>query len=295
MRLGVTGTTGVLLLSFLVTVAPAQSAGDGELAKGIAQVQEGRLDDAVARLDGVVRRLTGSPERKPDLAQAYLWLGIAHAQLDAQKAGRASFREALTLDPRVSLAEGWPPKVARLFAAVRAEAAELPRDAESVYAMADRLEKAGRIDEAESTYRTWADLHRDDLMACGALANFFSKPLWGGKRKSEETLATLKRCVTIDDRQAPVHFALAAWYEEKSSGDPLLTREQRANYADLGLESADRALAIDRDSFDALYSKASLLLVKAALAKDDTDRAEYETESRRLWERADGLRKQRER
>jgi tetratricopeptide (TPR) repeat protein len=110
----------IVLLGFAIP-AGAQQGGDADLAKGVKQVQDGYLDDAVGTLNGVVRRLSGSPARQPDLAQAYLWLGIAHAQLDAEKSARASFRQALELDPRVSLGEGWPPKVTRAFAAVQAE------------------------------------------------------------------------------------------------------------------------------------------------------------------------------
>jgi len=115
-------SAAVVVLALASGVA-AQSATDAGLTRGIARVKEGFLDDAVATLDDVVRRLSATPARKGDLAQAYLWLGIAYAQLDSEKSGRASFREALRLDPGVSLAEGWPPKVAQLFAAVRAEAA----------------------------------------------------------------------------------------------------------------------------------------------------------------------------
>ncbi|HUG52367.1 MAG TPA: tetratricopeptide repeat protein [Vicinamibacteria bacterium] len=111
-----------LALSLGLAVAAAAQGTDPDLARGMRQVQEGYLDDAVATLDGVVRRLSGSPARQRDLAQAYLWLGIAHAQLDAEKAARASFREALRLDPTVALAEGWPPKVLRVFAAAQGDA-----------------------------------------------------------------------------------------------------------------------------------------------------------------------------
>lgn len=110
-----------VVLMGVTALAAAQAQPDAALAKAIDQVQNGYLDDAVAALDTVVRRLSPLADRKDDLAQAYLWLGIAYAQQDAEKSARASFREALRLEPRVSLAEGWPPKVARLFAAVRAE------------------------------------------------------------------------------------------------------------------------------------------------------------------------------
>jgi tetratricopeptide (TPR) repeat protein len=112
-----------VVLMGLTALAGAQPRPDAELARAIEQVQSGYLDDAVVALNALVRRLSPLVDRKDDLAQAYLWLGIAYAQQDVEKSARASFREALRLEPRVSLAEGWPPKVTRLFAAERAVAA----------------------------------------------------------------------------------------------------------------------------------------------------------------------------
>jgi Tfp pilus assembly protein PilF len=98
-----------VVLMGMTALAGAQAQPDAELTRGIEQVQNGYLDDAVDTLNAVVRRLSPVGARSEDLAQAYLWLGIAYAQQDSEKSGRASFREALRLDPRVSLAAGWPP------------------------------------------------------------------------------------------------------------------------------------------------------------------------------------------
>ncbi len=122
-------TTAVLaiLLVIAATGASAQSASDRELVKGIRQVEDGYLDDAVVTLEGVVRTFSEDPARRRELARAYLYLGIAHAHLDAAKPARASFREALKLNPDLKLdAEQWPPKVLRAFAAVQAELAPPP-------------------------------------------------------------------------------------------------------------------------------------------------------------------------
>ena len=110
----------VVALAAVASPAAAQPARDAGMAKGIAQVQDGQHEAAVETLDDAVRRLSATPAGKEELAQAYLWLGLAYAHLDSDKAARAAFRQALALDPRVSLADGWPAKVTRLFAEVRA-------------------------------------------------------------------------------------------------------------------------------------------------------------------------------
>ena len=62
----------VLVLLALASAAAAQPAPDAGLSKGIAQVQDGYLDDAVTTLNDAVRRFSAVPVRKDDLAQAYL-------------------------------------------------------------------------------------------------------------------------------------------------------------------------------------------------------------------------------
>src|SRR5687767_12213725 len=132
----------VVLLAF-TALTGAQGADDAELTKGIAQVQDGNWADAHNTLQQVVKRLSATPERKQDLAQAYLWLGIAYAQGDSERAGQASFREALNLDPRVRLAEGWPAKVPRLFEAAKAEGPPKASDFARSAAQAEESCEAG--------------------------------------------------------------------------------------------------------------------------------------------------------
>jgi TonB family protein len=151
-----TGLTAVVAALVVLSAAPsrAQPGADVALAKGIAQVQEGSLDDGVATLNGVVRRLTPVRGRRDSLAQAHLWLGIAYAQLNLEKAARASFREALANDPKVTLPEGRPPKVTRMFAALQEESA--------IYERVEKLLMAGKPDEAEAAHATVADPNNPD-------------------------------------------------------------------------------------------------------------------------------------
>jgi Zn-dependent M28 family amino/carboxypeptidase len=107
-----------------VATAHSQSAADRDLVTGIRQVEDGYLEDGVATLESLARRLTNEPGRRRDLAQVYLHLGIAYAQLNTERSARASFREGLKLNPELKLdSDRWPPKVLRLFAIVKAEGA----------------------------------------------------------------------------------------------------------------------------------------------------------------------------
>ena len=117
----------VVLLGNSAATSTAQIPLDRELVKGIRQVEDGYLEDAVTTLEAVARRIAGDPAGSRELTQAYLYLGIAYAQLGTEKTARATFREALKRAPDLKLdADRWPPKVVRLFTSVHEELASPP-------------------------------------------------------------------------------------------------------------------------------------------------------------------------
>jgi len=93
----------IVSMLWTIPLAAQAPASDADLARGIAQVHDGDFETAVATLGGVVRRLAPYSDRAKELAQAHLYLGIAYAQLDDDKAARASFREALALDASITI------------------------------------------------------------------------------------------------------------------------------------------------------------------------------------------------
>jgi hypothetical protein len=94
----------VVLAAFIASGLGAQAApAERDLQHGITQLREGDLEGAVVALTSVIRDLSGDPARAKELAQAHLHLGVAYAQLDDEKAARASFREALSRDPGIEL------------------------------------------------------------------------------------------------------------------------------------------------------------------------------------------------
>jgi hypothetical protein len=115
------------LLSLALAFPPASlvaqtPAGDPEVAKGIRLVDEGDYDGAILTLDTAARRLAGEAARKQELAQAYLYLGIAYVGKGHETAAKAKFREALKRTGDLSLSpDRFPPKVINLFEAARDE------------------------------------------------------------------------------------------------------------------------------------------------------------------------------
>ena len=117
--LGLTLIVGPLPLTAAQAPPPAK---DPDIARGLKLVDEGDYDDAIVALDSAVRRLAGDASRATELAQAYLYLGIAYVAKGHETVAKARFREALLRAGDLSLAaDKFPPKVVDIFEAARDE------------------------------------------------------------------------------------------------------------------------------------------------------------------------------
>jgi tetratricopeptide (TPR) repeat protein len=163
--------------------------------------------------------------------------------------------------------------------------ADNPNDAKNLYAMANLYEKFGKVAEAEELYKKIAEMNPSDPKACGALAAFYNKPLWEGRSKFEQAIATLERCASLAPEDAGGYQKIASFYWDKAYRDPLLTDELKSQYAEKGLENVDKALKIKPDYFEAIIYKGLLYRVKASVTKNPRERQEF-------LERAADLQKQ---
>jgi hypothetical protein len=116
----------VALLLLALPATPglrAAAAPATDLATGIRQVQEGDFENAVLTLQAVTRALGGQTARRLELAQAWLYLGIAHVALDQTDGARAAFKAAIGQNRSLRLSEErFSPKVIAAFEAARREA-----------------------------------------------------------------------------------------------------------------------------------------------------------------------------
>ena len=100
----------------------AQAPTDPEIVRGLKLVDEGDYDTAILTLDSAVRRLAAEPSRTGELAQAYLYLGLAYVAKGQETAAKSKFREALKRAGDLTLsADRFPPKVLNIFEAARDE------------------------------------------------------------------------------------------------------------------------------------------------------------------------------
>lgn len=112
-----------ILIALLLSLASSDalpSARDAEVARGVRLVEQGDLQGGLEALDAAVRRLSSAPDSSGDAALAHLYMGLAYAGLDQERAAQASFREALRRRPDLDLDPGrFPPRPRRLLAEAR--------------------------------------------------------------------------------------------------------------------------------------------------------------------------------
>jgi hypothetical protein len=117
---------GVILAAGPLRAATSPPA-DPEIARGLKLADDGDYDSAILVLDAAVRRLSTDTTRRLELAQAYLYLGIAYVAKGRETAAKAQFREALRRAGDLTLsADRFPPKVVDIFEAARDEVARAP-------------------------------------------------------------------------------------------------------------------------------------------------------------------------
>ena len=169
---------------------------------------------------------------------------------------------------------------------------ENPNDSKSAFVLANLYEKFEKVPEAEEIYKKVAADNPNDAKVCGALASFYNKPYWEGRAKFDDAVAILDKCAALNPNAESGYYTLASFYWDKAFRDPLLTAEQRDQYADSGIVAIDKALKIKPDYIEGLVYKNLLLRVKAMATTNAKLAQTYMDEANLLRDRATELKKQ---
>jgi tetratricopeptide (TPR) repeat protein len=167
-----------------------------------------------------------------------------------------------------------------------------PKDAKSQFVLAGLYEKFNKVPEAETIYKQVAADNPQDPKACGALAGFYNKPLWENRSKFDDAVQILDRCAALKAEDETGYYKIATFYWDKAFRDPMLTTEQKEQYADKGIEAIDKALKIKPDYIDGLVYKNLLLRVKASVSSNPRLAQTYLDQANALRDQATELRKQ---
>jgi hypothetical protein len=115
-----------LLVAASVRALSGAASSDPALAAGIEEVKAGRAQQGIAILSEFVSRAAGDAKRQEEVAEAYLYLGVAYASLGQRSPALSQFLQALRRNPSLELRPADAPPAAReVFDEARREAASL--------------------------------------------------------------------------------------------------------------------------------------------------------------------------
>lgn len=265
----------------------------------------------------------------PDMPEAYFYLGSSHQALF--RPGRESeenkqhmvlaienFKKALEVSRTLESSKGLtePQKAVRFntLAALTGIYSEdpyksydeayqyaeqivhaNPNDSKNLFAMANLYEKFDKVADAERMYVQATEVAPNDVKACSALASFYNKPLWEGRSQFEKAIGVLERCASLAPEDASGWYKVSVYYWDKAFRDPLISEQQKGDYAEKGLANVEKALQINPAYVEALVYKGLLLRVKAQISTNPRLRAQYLDQAQTLAKQARDLRLQQQR
>ena len=216
---------------FQRVVAAAPTLSDGYLGLGMAQLREGKLEDAS-------RALAHASELNAQLPGAHLFLGIAQSQMGRADEAANSLRSEIALQPQsvealtwlgiVELGAGHPEEAT---APLDRAATLAPKSAEVLYYCA----RAHNL-VAESTYKKLYDLDPDSALVHRALGETLA-----GSGQPEKSIAEYEAAVKKDPNNADLYEAL---------GD----EEQKISRQEAAIAAYRQALQLNPRSAIALYN-----------------------------------------
>jgi TonB family protein len=309
------GAVGLVTLLALA-LAPAAPAAAGTPAEAASLECKSLLGQR--NYNSALARCEESVRLDPKLPEPYYLLGATHDAFWQQKANtpeRIQEHRAKALDHyRKSLALNRGDTDERRSMSVQAlsallELVQFGGEQEGDLKYADELARApslvrrqrfvlaatyarhSRAEECANFMKQQLDADPKDAQACQMLAGLYNMPVWNGRPRFDDSIATLERCAALAPNDPVGYYVLATFLWDKSYRDPTLADKEKLAYVERGLGHADRALAIDKDFPEAMIYKGLLLRAKAVWQGDPAVRQTLTREAADLQERALALKR----
>jgi tetratricopeptide (TPR) repeat protein len=138
-----------------------------------------------------------------------------------------------------------------------------PSDPANYFALAKMYEDAGRYEDAEKVLLDAKDKRPGDPAVYMQLAGFYNR-----QGDFEKTIAALSERATREPNNPEAFYTIATYYWDKSYRDFRLPEPKKKEYAEAGLQAADKAIQLKSDYMEAITYRGLLLRVLAQIEKD---------------------------
>jgi predicted Zn-dependent protease len=155
------------------------------------------------------------------------------------------------------------------------------------YIMLSRLyEDSGDYENAEAQLVKAREMRPNDPVVYTTLAAYYDR-----QGEFDKLIEALEARAAQEPNNPEAYYTIATYYFNKASRDFSLNNAEKGKYAQAGLVATDKALALNKDYFEALVFKNLLLRVQATVTPDRARQLALLKEADQLRDRAEELRK----
>lgn len=161
-----------------------------------------------------------------------------------------------------------------------------PNEPANYFMLSKIYEDAGRYEEAEAALNKARDAKPDDPSVYTTISGFYNR-----QGQFDKTIEALHKAADLKPNDPQGHQLVAVYYFDKTNKDHRLSAAQKRAYAEKGIESSNRALALNPEYSDALTYKNLLFRVLANVETDRAKQQDYLRQAEQLRNKAIELNK----
>jgi tetratricopeptide (TPR) repeat protein len=159
-----------------------------------------------------------------------------------------------------------------------------PTDPTSYFGLARIYEDAGNLDEAEKMLIKAKEIQPKLPTVYQQLAGFYQR-----QGEFDKLIDAVQQRTAVEPENPEAHYAVATYYWDEGYRNTRLVEAQKREYAQKGMESADKALQLKPDYVEAIVYKGLLLRLQAGFEKDAKRQQDLMRQATALQEKAADL------
>lgn len=133
-----------------------------------------------------------------------------------------------------------------------------PNEPGNYQALAKLYEDQGQYDEAEAMFRKATEVKADDPAGYQLLAGYYNR-----QGQFEKTIDAFQRRAAMEPNNPEAWHTIGTYYYDKVLRDKSLAKDVAKSYVKNGLAAEDKALALNKDYFEAVTYKNLLIRLQA--------------------------------
>jgi tetratricopeptide (TPR) repeat protein len=161
-----------------------------------------------------------------------------------------------------------------------------PKESANYFLLSRLYEDSGDYENAEAQLIKAREMRPNDPVVYTTLAAYYDR-----QGEFDKLIEALEARTAQEPNNPEAYYTIATYYFNKASRDFSLNNAEKAKYAQAGLVATDKALALNKDYFEALVFKNLLLRVQATVERDRARQLALLKEADQLRDRAEELRK----